>query len=57
MSRKSVRIDVEAYELLKSHKREGESFSKLILRLFPPVPSASPPEVPRARATKARRKS
>ena len=35
MVRKSIRIDMEAYRLLKQNKREGESLSKLIKRLFP----------------------
>ena len=33
MSTKTISLDEEAYERLKSHKREGESFSDAIKRI------------------------
>lgn len=34
MTYKSVSLNVEAYELLKKEKKEGESFSDVIIRLI-----------------------
>lgn len=36
MARKSIRIDMEAYERLCSVRRENESFSQVIKRVFKP---------------------
>jgi predicted CopG family antitoxin len=33
MSTKTISLDEEAYERLKAHKREGESFSDVIKRI------------------------
>jgi predicted CopG family antitoxin len=33
MGRKTISLDGEAYERLKAHKREGESFSAVVKRL------------------------
>jgi len=34
MSTKTISLDEEAYERLKAHKREGESFSDVIKRIL-----------------------
>ena len=36
MPRKNIRLDLEAYNLLKRAKKESESFSQVIRRLVPP---------------------
>ena len=35
MGSTTIRVSDEAYKILKAQKREGESFSKVILRTFP----------------------
>ena len=41
MSVKSVTLDIEAYSLLSSEKRKGESFSKVIKRRLKPRNTAA----------------
>lgn len=41
MSVKSVTLDMEAYSLLSSEKRKGESFSKVIKRRLKPRSTAT----------------
>lgn len=36
MTRKTIRIDLEAYERLKNHKKPSESFSQTIKRVVRP---------------------
>ena len=37
MESKTIAVDREAYALLKSHKKQGESFSDLVKRHFRPT--------------------
>ncbi len=37
MENKTIAVDREAYALLKSHKKRGESFSELVKRHFRPA--------------------
>lgn len=46
MPSKHIRIDMEAYNLLLKVRKEGESFSQVIKRKFPPVPPRNPEQKP-----------
>lgn len=39
MKRITIRISDDAYDILKNIKREGESFSNVIIRIFDKKPS------------------
>lgn len=39
VANKDISIDIEAYERLNAHRREGESLGDVIRRVLPPTPT------------------
>jgi predicted CopG family antitoxin len=39
MASKNIAIEVEAYDRLTAHKRSGECFTDVLMRILPPTPT------------------